>query len=406
MPTEVPGVQQENTGDTQANISTSSSTQEITPPVTTAGYVAGQVVPEMEVPRWMLLPKEAIYTTLLKEVMPSLLTIISTIDSSKATIAHRNLIKEEIDKIQTSCINQEKQMAFLQASYLKMAHQVDEVNSDLAEKSLNDYLRMFLENRDKQANQDNINTPDKSPPKAKEQEHVITITTDVNTAEDSEEIPWTEVVRRKAKTRGITNVKDLIITKDKRVIIKTHTRDEAVSMHEALKEDADLQRANRNIKINKENRNRLIIFGIPNDLTEDQIKNELISKQQNISLDLIKKFEDKNKQTNLIIDTNDATKDLFLSTGRLSIDCVICRIQPYKSITRCFKCQDFGHTTTRCTRRQICSKCGNNHHKSECKETTLRCVNCTKSGDNNEHSADSRDCPALNTYRRKVFGKP
>src|SRR6218665_1628440 len=59
---------------------------------------------------------------------------------------------------------------------------------------------------------------------------------------------------------------------------------------------------------------------------------------------------------------------------------------------RCDKCQQFGHTKFKCSRPEICSRCGENHsyelcpyrHNSEIK----KCINC-----HGEHSAAYRGCP-------------
>lgn len=53
---------------------------------------------------------------------------------------------------------------------------------------------------------------------------------------------------------------------------------------------------------------------------------------------------------------------------------------------RCFKCQTFGHLTTKCTRPEICV-CGGVPHQGEC--ATAMCPNCR-----GPHRADDKSCPA------------
>jgi hypothetical protein len=58
---------------------------------------------------------------------------------------------------------------------------------------------------------------------------------------------------------------------------------------------------------------------------------------------------------------------------------------------RCTKCQNYGHTTSRCRSSQvICSNCGDNHNKENCTASSSHCHNC-----NGSHPAYSKDCPQL-----------
>ena len=57
---------------------------------------------------------------------------------------------------------------------------------------------------------------------------------------------------------------------------------------------------------------------------------------------------------------------------------------------RCYKCQKFGHTKTRCSsKNEICAKCAGDHVDRDCKATTFKCANC-KDG---QHQAFDKKCP-------------
>ncbi|CAH1106017.1 unnamed protein product [Psylliodes chrysocephalus] len=60
---------------------------------------------------------------------------------------------------------------------------------------------------------------------------------------------------------------------------------------------------------------------------------------------------------------------------------------------RCFKCQGFGHTSTRCVKEQICV-CGKSLHMGNPCQPPVKCVNCK-----GDHSARSKDCPI---YKQEV----
>ena len=63
-------------------------------------------------------------------------------------------------------------------------------------------------------------------------------------------------------------------------------------------------------------------------------------------------------------------------------------VRPYiPAPLRCYKCQKFGHTSIRCSEKEMCI-CGKEPHLgSPCAEP-LKCINCQ-----GPHSARSRDCP-------------
>ena len=55
---------------------------------------------------------------------------------------------------------------------------------------------------------------------------------------------------------------------------------------------------------------------------------------------------------------------------------------------RCYKCQAYGHGSSRCTRNERCSKCGENHSHSVCTIPEPKCLHC-----NGKHETSDRKCP-------------
>ena len=67
------------------------------------------------------------------------------------------------------------------------------------------------------------------------------------------------------------------------------------------------------------------------------------------------------------------------------------KVVPYiPNPLRCFKCQRYGHGSSRCSREQKCSKCAGDHSVDTCTSETSCCVNCT---DGNDHASSDRKCP-------------
>lgn len=58
-------------------------------------------------------------------------------------------------------------------------------------------------------------------------------------------------------------------------------------------------------------------------------------------------------------------------------------------VIQCYKCWSYGHIATNCFRREVCSKCAQNHETKMCKETSenLKCINC-----GGQHLANDTRC--------------
>lgn len=76
---------------------------------------------------------------------------------------------------------------------------------------------------------------------------------------------------------------------------------------------------------------------------------------------------------------------------KLKVGYMICDVRPFvPAPLRCFNCLHFGHITTNCKNKKICSNCAEDYHTSEddpvCKKE-MKCVNCGMA-----HHAFSKDC--------------
>lgn len=64
-------------------------------------------------------------------------------------------------------------------------------------------------------------------------------------------------------------------------------------------------------------------------------------------------------------------------------------IDPNREVRRCYKCNRYGHTSTRCPAlAPTCVKCACNHDTRSCTVSTFKCPNCTKN-----HMAGDASCP-------------
>jgi hypothetical protein len=70
------------------------------------------------------------------------------------------------------------------------------------------------------------------------------------------------------------------------------------------------------------------------------------------------------------------------------------------TVTRCYRCQGFGHTQAHCrSTTHTCGHCGDQHETKECQNTTrARCANCKKAG----HKPWERNCEALREEKERA----
>lgn len=148
---------------------------------------------------------------------------------------------------------------------------------------------------------------------------------------------------------------------------------------------------------------KIILTGLP-EMKSDDLKDELIKNkiESEIILEIIPlKLNERNYNVNKNINylfKFDKDKIKFNDICRIkSLFNVIVRWYPYvnnrKGPTQCRNCQMYGHGTSHCGKLTKCMKCGKNHKAENCTEAAIKCANC-----NNEHEANSKDCPNRHKY--------
>ncbi len=98
-----------------------------------------------------------------------------------------------------------------------------------------------------------------------------------------------------------------------------------------------------------------------------------------------------------ILTFNSVTPPPYVKVGYLHL-----KVEPYiPNPMRCFGCQQYGHTKTRCSREPKCNNCGKEGHQSENCKASPWCPNCKQA----DHTASAKECPrwmqekAILTYR-------
>lgn len=155
---------------------------------------------------------------------------------------------------------------------------------------------------------------------------------------------------------------------------------------------------------------QVVIKGIPEEITEEELKNEL--KHFKFHANLVHQFKKRDPHTRRLIPQpsycvtlpkgphNDAIYDIkYMFNTKVTVEDFRSRDGP----SQCKRCQKFFHTANYCTMPARCVRCGGHHEAKNCTQPRTeppKCANCNEVG----HPASWRGCPefqrALRSYHQ------
>lgn len=144
---------------------------------------------------------------------------------------------------------------------------------------------------------------------------------------------------------------------------------------------------------------KVLIKGLPRNMSIDTIKNELISQHYEVEkVAQLRSFRDRQPLPMFQIQlTPEANVDkIYEIKTMFFLDVEVVKYEKPNRVNQCHRCQNFGHSSTNCQMQQRCVKCGKDHITADCQQTQNEaptCANC-----NGPHPASWRGC--------KLFPKP
>lgn len=146
---------------------------------------------------------------------------------------------------------------------------------------------------------------------------------------------------------------------------------------------------------------RFVIRGIPTDVTDDELIEELKHKNHNLNIEEVYRFqkrifsEGKSTLTNtttskITIRGHSVPSHVTLWGAKIPTDTFI------PSIRRCFKCGQLSHATKFCKNTSKCLRCGQNYDAShEVCSLPAKCINCE-----GNHPTLDNGCPEIEKKKR------
>lgn len=191
------------------------------------------------------------------------------------------------------------------------------------------------------------------------------------------------------------------------VIISTDTKDDI----EKLKNSVHLSSSALTIDEPKRRRPRIVVIGVPSSMQEREVYkcmyeqnlcDKLIDMSRDQFLAAIKLSHKSGRKgaesCNYIIEVSPTIRKALITQDRVFVNWCSCPVRDFTFVTRCFKCQQYGHAAKTC-RADVytCGHCGDlGHQSSECtkKEQASKCATCLRYKKPSDHKTGDPDCPA------------
>ncbi|XP_049706814.2 uncharacterized protein LOC126056783 [Helicoverpa armigera] len=205
----------------------------------------------------------------------------------------------------------------------------------------------------------------------------------------------------KLKVRGLRK------TRNGGVIISTETKDDMLKVKETVERSTSALTVDEPQK----RKPRIIIIGVPTDMAEKEVfksiyDQNIVDKLPTLTKDTfltsIKLSHKSGKRDadscNYIVEVPASIRKVLVNQNRLYINWTSCPVHDFTLVTRCFKCQQYGHASKTCkSATSTYGHCGGEGHATqECssKEEPPKCATCKRFKKPYNHKTGDSECPA------------
>lgn len=202
-------------------------------------------------------------------------------------------------------------------------------------------------------------------------------------------------------------VRGLRKTKNGGVIISTNTKDDI----EKLRQSVQLTNSGLTINDQLKRKPRIVLIGVPSTMQEKDVftclyHQNLADTLQDSNLEtflssirLSHKSGKRDSDTvNYIIEVSAAIRKTLITRERIFVNWSSCWVSDFTLVTRCYKCQQYGHAAKTCREStNTCGHCGDlGHSIKECPKKTSepKCATCLHFKKPSNHKTGADDCPA------------
>lgn len=203
------------------------------------------------------------------------------------------------------------------------------------------------------------------------------------------------------------HVRGLRRTKNGGVIISTDSTDDI----EKLKKSPQLISSGLTVNEPHKRKPRIVVIGVPTSMQEAEVfrcvyHQNLADQIPNLSLEsflssirLSHKSGKKDASScNYIVEVPARIRKVLITKDRVFVHWSSCAVRDFTIVTRCYKCQHYGHAAKTC--RSVASTCGHcgeqGHVMKDCKKKTdaPKCATCLAFKKPCNHKTGCPDCPA------------
>lgn len=212
------------------------------------------------------------------------------------------------------------------------------------------------------------------------------------------------------------HVRGLRKIKNGGVVISTESKDDILKLRQATQ----LSTSGLTVDEPLKRRPRVAIIGVPATMQEIDVfkciyKQNLADKIPDMTYEkylastkLSHKSGRKGAETcNFILEVSAPIRKALISGQRVFVNWSSCPVRDFTLVTRCFKCQQYGHAAKSCKGEvDTCGHCGNvGHSIKDCtrKAEPAKCATCKHFNKPCDHETGDADCPARQLAEKRYI---